>query len=262
MPQLLKHRLTAPIFAGVTVLLNICWPLAHGHLRAWITIAGVLTFFAASVSHSHRNQSQNFTRCLLMLMPLAFLIEAVGVHTSIPFGHYIYGQQLGPCIANVPLIIPFAWVMMLYPTYLASRFVAHKPVVQVLLGAWLMASWDLYLDPQMIREGYWTWFTSSGAPTLVIPLTNFVGWYATSIIFMWLLRSSDSHAHASGSQDGGSSMPMTPAVMLAWVWLGSFVANVLPFKPYLDRPAVAVSGLIGMGAVLVPWSWRLWSKRS
>jgi len=260
---LISRRLTtaALVFAVLTVVLNIEWPLAHGQSRTATSIAGVLSFFACSALHSAGTQSRKFTVTLLAIMPLAFAAEALGVYTHFPFGNYAYSDLLGPSIAQVPLLIPLAWIMMLYPSYLASRYLTSNRVLSIGLGAWLMAAWDLYLDPQMIREGYWTWFTPSGEATLTIPWTNFAGWFATSTLFMWLLHKSDSPPDASSASAHSAMMPTTPAIMLLWVWIGSFVANILPFSPYLNRPAVALAGLFGMGVVLVPWSWKLWSQR-
>ena len=252
----------ALVFAVLTVVLNIDWPLAHEQSRTATSIAGVISFFLCSALHCYGTQLRRFTITLFAIMPLAFIAEAVGVHTHFPFGNYAYSHLLGPSLASVPLLIPLAWVMMLYPSYLAGRYLSTNPAVSIALGAWLMAAWDLYLDPQMIREGYWTWFTSTGEATLNIPWTNFLGWFATSALFMWLLQRSDAPDENRDVRSTSGLMPSTPSAMLIWVWIGSFVANVLPFSPYLNRPAVAFSGLIGMGLVLVPWSWKLWSQRS
>jgi putative membrane protein len=258
----LKADLVAPAFAGLTIALNICWPLTHGVERQWITIAGVVSFFLSSVLSCARTQTPAFTLRLLALMPLTFIVEAIGVHTNFPFGTYTYSNQLGPMWLGVPLLIPMAWIMMLYPSYLASRALSKTPLARIAIGAWLMATWDLYLDPQMVHEGYWTWFTETGQITTNIPLSNFFGWFATSALFMWLLHTNISSQPRVVSENSPMRPLSAPSVMLLWVWIGSFVANIMPFKPYLDRPVVALTGFIGMGLVLAPWSWRLWSHRS
>ena len=51
-----------------------------------------------------------------------------------------------------------------------------------------MATWDLYLDPQMVSEGYWTWF-ADGNPTSQIPVTNFFGWViSAALIYLLLIK--------------------------------------------------------------------------
>lgn len=259
-----SRRLTtaALVCAVLTIVLNIEWPLTQGQSRTATSIAGVVSFFLCSVLHSAGTKSGKFTATLLAIMPLAFLVEAFGVRTHYPFGHYSYSALLGLSVAHVPLLIPLAWIMMLYPAYLASRYLTNNTVFSIAIGAWLMATWDLYLDPQMIREGYWTWFSPSGQATLNIPWTNFAGWFATSAVFMWLLHVNDPIDVRSDADPDALSMPTTPAAMLLWVWIGSFVANILPVSPYLNRPLVAITGFVGMGVVLIPWSWRLWLQRS
>ena len=46
------------------------------------------------------------------------------------------------------------------------------------LGAAALTAWDLFLDPQMVGEGYWC-----GRRGLYrgIPLTNFAGWFVTGV---------------------------------------------------------------------------------
>jgi putative membrane protein len=116
-----------------------------------------------------------------------------------------------------------------------------------------MSTWDLYLDPQMVNEGYWVWFID-GIATKDIPLTNFFGWFlSTAIIFTLLsfvLKSNKSVVSNA-----------TPYSLVLWVWLGSFLVNIVPVSPFFNQPAVAISGFIGMGIVLIPWSWTLWQRR-
>jgi hypothetical protein len=53
----------------------------------------------------------------------------------------------------------------------------------------------------------------------------------------------------------------TPFALVIWVWLGSFLVNIVPVSPFFNQPAVAISGFIGMGIVLLPWLWTSWQRR-
>jgi uncharacterized membrane protein len=105
----------------------------------------------------------------------------------------------------------------------------------------------------MVNEGYWVWFID-GIATKEIPLTNFFGWFlSTATIFMllsFILKPNQSVASNA-----------TPYALVLWVWLGSFLVNIVPVSPFFNQSAVAISGFIGMGIVLVPWSWKLWQQR-
>jgi putative membrane protein len=48
-----------------------------------------------------------------------------------------------------------------------------------------LTAWDLFLDPQMVAEGFWRW-TRPGRYRGV-PLTNFGGWFAAGVAVMAIL---------------------------------------------------------------------------
>ena len=77
-----------------------------------------------------------------------------------PFGRYGYTGALRPQVAGVPAIVPLAWFAMALP----AREAAHaalgprsNPATRIVLGAAALTAWDLFLDPQMVGEGYWGW---------------------------------------------------------------------------------------------------------
>lgn len=115
------------------------------------------------------------------------VVERVGTRTGMPFGRYAYTAKLQPQIAHVPVIVPLAWFAMGLP----SREVAHcalgprsGPASRIVLGSLAMTAWDLFLDPQMVGEGYWAWARRGAYRG--IPLTNFVGWFVTGLGIMAL----------------------------------------------------------------------------
>ena len=247
--------LGAVIAASLTVLANVLWALASGGTRDALTIVGVLAFATASGLHAYAAYGRKFLVQFASVALIAtFVIEVLGVATSFPFGTYEYdAERLGLSVLGVPLLIPFAWFMMLYPSWLISRDLFKSKYLAILTGALLMSTWDLYLDPQMVNEGYWVWFIDEIA-TKDIPLTNFFGWFlSTAIIFTLLsfvLKPNKSVVSNA-----------TPYSLVLWVWLGSFLVNIVPVSPFFNQPAVAISGFIGMGIVLIPWSWTLWQRR-
>src|SRR5439155_866944 len=111
--------------------------------------------------------------------------------TGEPFGTYTYARSLGPLVLGVPALVPLAWLMMGYPSFvLAEQLVANYIVLQsvsrrslpwlttgTLAGA-AMAAWDVFLDPQMVTAGHWRWADPTpGLPGVSdVPLTNLAGW--------------------------------------------------------------------------------------
>jgi putative membrane protein len=240
--------------AVLTVLANILWALASGGLRDALTIIGVLAFAVASGLHAYVAFGRSFVVKFLFIALLATLvIEVLGVATGFPFGTYEYDQErLGISILGVPLLIPFAWFMMLYPSWLVSRDLFRSKYLAIPTGALLMSTWDLYLDPQMVNEGYWVWFVD-GIATKDIPLTNFFGWFLSTAVIITLLSFALNPNPSEVSK-------ATPYALVLWVWLGSFLVNIVPVSPFFNQPTVAISGLIGMGIVLIPWSWMQWQR--
>ena len=62
---------------------------------------------------------------------------------------------------GVPLVIALAWPMLAWPAALAARRLAHTFAGRVAVGAWGLAAWDVFLDPQMVAAGHWRWLDPS-----------------------------------------------------------------------------------------------------
>jgi len=120
---------------------------------------------------------------------LTTAVERAGATTGRPFGRYRYTDALQPQIAGVPMLVPLAWFAMALPareTAHAALGARSNRVTRVLAGAATMTAWDLFLDPQMVGEGYWRW----AAPGRYrgIPLSNYLGWFVTSVAVMAVLE--------------------------------------------------------------------------
>jgi putative membrane protein len=219
------------LLAGLTVLLQVAYPLVHGAARDRLTVATVLAFFLASATHALQQRGARWTgRFLLVVVGGGFLVEALGVATGFPFGSYRYGGQLGPSVLDVPVVVPLAWAMFAYPAHAVGLRLGHR----VLATAWGLASWDLFLDPQMTHEGYWRWEDPS--PGLNgIPWTNHLAWLVVALLMAALLP-------ARRADD------RVPVVLLLWTWASSVLANLA----FFHRPGVALAGGLAMAVVAVP----------
>lgn len=240
----------APIAAAACVLSQILWILVPDSWRDATTIAGVLLFFLASISHAIAWRGARWAAGFLALVSVVtFGAEAFGTHTGLLFGDYTYDDRLGPMIADVPLLIPLAWAMMAYPVWLAASRTFRRPAMRVLHASALLTAWDLFLDPQMVAEGHWTWHevdvSLPGIPG--IPLSNYLGWFLVSTVVMTGLALWD---RLSATWPGpAASDDRVPAAMLLWVY-GS---NVLAGAAFWGRPWVSLIGGLTMGLLLLPW---------
>ena len=237
------------VLLSLGILAQIVWVLVDGTLRQILTIVSVLTFFGASAIHARLTRRTKWTlQYLGITLGVSFVVEVLGVATQFPFGEYNYTDSLGPQLFGVPLLIPLAWASMAYPCLLAVQRLAVDPLTTALLGGVLFASWDLFLDPQMVSQGYWTWGNAGWTIPGIdgIPLQNFLGWLLTAFVLIALLDRLPRRV----------AKDSVPAVMLSWV----YVSNVMAALVFFGRPGVALWGAVIMGSIVIPWWWRSWSR--
>jgi putative membrane protein len=235
--------------AAVAVLLQVAYPLVHGTAREHLTVATVLVFAAASVAHAAVHRGARWASLYLLLTAGTGLVaEAVGTATGVPFGHYTYTGTLGAELLGVPLVVPLAWAMFAYPCLLVGQRLRRDAVGAALVGAWALASWDLFLDPQMVQAGHWRWtdvhVPIPGDPA--VPVSNTLGWLVVAAMMLGALQ-----RLARRRADD-----RVPAALFLW----TYTASVLAFAGFFARPAVALLGGVAMGAVAVPYAVSLWRR--
>jgi putative membrane protein len=116
-------------------------------------------------------------------------VERIGTSTGLPFGRYHYTPALRPQVGGVPAIVPLAWFAMAVPARETAHAVLGRhstPAARIAVGAVALTAWDLFLDPQMVGEGFWRWHRVGRYRG--IPLTNFAGWLVTSAGVMAMLE--------------------------------------------------------------------------
>jgi len=166
-------------------------------------------------------------------------VEGFGSLTGVPFGRYRYTGVLQPSVAGVPVIVPLAWFGLAVP----SREVAHAalwqrstPLRRIALGAIALTAWDVFLDPQMVGEGYWVWRRNGRYRG--IPVTNFAGWLLTSFGVMALLE---------------ATLPPRPGetdTTLVTEYASMAAMETLGFAAFFRDRVVAASG----GAAMLPFA--------
>jgi len=132
----------------------------------------------------------------------SWAFEELGVVTGLVYGPYHYTATLGPWLGSVPILIPLAWFALAYPTYVVVDLIAcrwqpatprgrgrSRLVALALLGAVLMAAWDLVLDPILSGPTYRAWVWEAGRPGAGVPAQNYIGWILTAFTVYFLYRS-------------------------------------------------------------------------
>jgi putative membrane protein len=137
--------------------------------------------------------------------------------------------------------------MLAYPCLLLGRRLGRHhgtPGVAAFGGA-ALAAWDLFLDPQMVAEHYWTWQHPHPAlPGVVgVPVGNYLGWLAVALVLMALVSIVD--------------RPPADDQLLLAMYLWTYASSILAHAVFLGLPGSAVWGALGMGLVAVPLAVKL-----
>jgi putative membrane protein len=287
--------------AAIGIVGQIAYPLGNSATRTMLTGVTVVAFFAAMVAASCNTAGVRRTLAVVAVScGFAWCVELVGVQTGLPFGRYSYTGTLAPTVAGVPVIVPMAWTAMglaalalgrrlapgptryrvlpLTTVSLANRIrlrlgggtldefldvVLLPPRVPIaLVGGGALASWDLFLDPQMVGAGNWYWHSPQWTIPGIggIPASNFAGWLVVSVLLVGLLDRvlpADPPIFEPERPFGGS----TAATVAATVYLWTYGSELLAWIAFFHRVSVAAVGGVVMGAFALPYARALWLSR-
>lgn len=169
---------------------------------------------------------------------VGFGAELIGVSTGRPFGRYAYTDRLGPRFRGVPLLAAAAWALMARPAWVAAGLATPDRRRRIPAAAAALTAWDVFLDPRMVRDGYWEW--PGGGRYEGVPLSNFAGWFvtATAVYALWAVLEPEP---ASADDDRALAL-------YAWTWAGETYANAVLWR----RPLTALAGGAAMGTFALP----------
>ena len=161
--------------------------------------------------------------------------EIIGTKTGLLFGQYHYTGLLQPQILDVPILIGFAWLMLLPITWgmaYATRF--QSRLALSLYAGIAMTAWDLYLDPQMTSWDLWKWDHVGTFNYFGIPLHNFLGWFVVAGLITWIINP--------------PKLTSFPCLLIySCVWMMQFIGQFV----FWGQMLVAIFGFMGMGSVLL-----------
>ena len=163
------------------------------------------------------------------------LAEIIGTKTGLLFGQYHYTELLQPQILDVPILIGFAWLMLLPITWGMAYATPFQSRLTLSLYAGIsMTEWDLYLDPQMVSWNLWVWDQVGIFHYFGIPLHNFLGWFVVASLITWIVNP--------------PKLTSFPCLLIyACVWILQFIGQFV----FWGQMLVAIFGFIGMGSILL-----------
>lgn len=184
----MKLNITLVLFVILfTVILNSIFRGIIPFLRIG-NIGFTIVFTLFSISHS--TSAIGWKRTFAFFITSAFIswiYEEIGVRTGLIYGSYVYSDMLGPKLGNVPIVVPLAWFMMIYPSWLiAGTLLGSFSKVEIwkailtrsFVAAVVMTMWDVVMEPSMAARGNWIWLDRGSY--FGVPMQNFVGWILTT----------------------------------------------------------------------------------
>ncbi|MGV3631378.1 MAG: carotenoid biosynthesis protein [Bacteroidota bacterium] len=100
--------------------------------------------------------------------------ESIGVHTGWLFGNYTYGENLGPKIWDVPLIIGINWGLLCISSGILASVFTSSHFWRAIWASLLMVGLDFLIEPVAMKSGYWMWENGH------IPVYNYICWFVLS----------------------------------------------------------------------------------
>lgn len=252
---------------------------SYAVLRAWVydlvklpAIPGGLTSLTAimtlfSLTHAWYSLGGRLTAAFFALSAvISWALEEFGVATGLLYGGYHYTAYLGAQLGDVPVLIPLAWFMMIYPSYaiaglvLDGRPFGTAPGVLRLVrlaaaSAIVMTVWDLVIDPILSGPQVRAWVWESGGGYFGVPAQNYVGWFLTTFAVYLCYRALEQRRPTAPVEAGGWPVAAMPVLAYALMLLGDLASGVTP-------PELFVIGPIAMGVPLALAAWRLRSMRA
>ena len=230
------------VFRGLFAALvgaQLAYPFVPAGRRPAATRGVVVLMLAASTAEAVAARGRAQAALVGSAGGLGFAIELVGVRTGRPFGHYHYGAGLGPMLGSVPLLAAGAWAMMARPAWVVAGWLDPRAAVRIPLAAGALTAWDVFLDPRMAADGYWTW--PGGGRYEGVPASNFLGWLLTGCAVFGLWAVAERGEPPAAADDGALAL-------YTWTWVGETVANAMLWR----RRRVAFAGAAAMGSFAVP----------
>lgn len=177
-PYVKKYSFTALLVVHFFGVIGIFSPFREWFLS--LTFLNLLLSLTLLVFNSGKIELS-----LLIYLLIAFFIgfssEVIGVNTSLLFGDYYYGENLGYKIAGVPLMIGVNWAMLSYASgVLVQQYI--KPIMpRVLVAASIMVLLDFLIEPVAPLVDFWHF--KGGLPGL----RNYTDWFLIALLLQVIL---------------------------------------------------------------------------
>ena len=182
--------------------------------------------------------------------------------TGLVYGPYHYTDYLGAKLGHVPVLIPLAWFMMIYPSYAIANLVLQRRATGTPAGAGallrlaalsavVMTAWDLVVDPILSGPYARAWIWENGGPYFGIPIQNYAGWLLTTFTVYLCYRAVEQRAAPAALGPVSPGVAALPVAAYGLMLVSNLLSGVAP-------AGVAIIGPLVMGPPLALAAWRIW----
>lgn len=205
----------------------------------------LIAFLLVMVAHSTFTRGGTWTAVFVgVTLAIGLIVESLGAATGFPFGSSVYDYSTGPTLFRVPLLIILSWPPMSYLVLVAVDRLSLSPSTRVFVSAWLWTSLVALFDPTMdparvSRESDWM------LPGTPLPLQYVLGLFLVGILMFALLD-------RMPRKIANDTLPFTA---LSWMFISGIAGTAM-----LGVTGVSIWAGTGVGLVILPLWWKLWSE--
>ena len=138
----------------------------------------ILILFIALVFLPIKTKKSILLCCIIFITSIVF--ECLGTNFGWFFGSYTYGQNLGPKVYGVPLLIGVNWVILVLSSASISKKISNSIYLRIILAALLMVFIDYFLEQNAARFDFWEFKNNE------VPWRNYLDWFILSLIFQYI----------------------------------------------------------------------------
>lgn len=149
-------------------------------LLALTPLVLLMSFTILIIAREHKKTEWYYFLAFCGLV--GWTVEWVGVHTGLLFGDYAYGENLGPKLLGIPLMISVNWCLVTITSASIAGHLKFGKFLNAFVAATLMVVLDFAIEPVAIQSDFWTW---AGG---VIPFFNYVCWFVVGWILQLVLH--------------------------------------------------------------------------
>ncbi|SDG32740.1 Protein of unknown function [Facklamia miroungae] len=201
-------------------------------------------------------------------LAIAYVLEEIGVHTGIIFGRYYFNPIMGPKLDVIPIAVFCGWVTLTYIAWVVTNLLIdgsptptrHSTpliILRAVVGALVVATFDLNYDPIAVENGWWVWL--DGGSYFGVPIHNYVGWFfvafVTYLAHGYQLRRLQAPSLDSASV-GVRKLSIAPLVLYGLSGIAFMFMN------FAGQLGLISFYAFGIPFIVATWKWIEWYKRT